>query len=64
MSDPINSNQASRQIYESSTISAPQQQGISLEDMQKAIQNTLTQQKTEYQSLLEKQKNEFQIQLA
>jgi len=27
---------------------APQQQGISLENMQKAIQNALTQQKTEY----------------
>ena len=43
---------------------APQQQGISLEDMQKAIQNALAQQKTEYQSLLEKQKNEFQVQMA
>ena len=32
--------------------------------MQKAIQNTLAQQKTEYQSLLEKQKNEFQVQMA
>jgi hypothetical protein len=41
-----------------------QQQGISLEDMQKAIQNALAQQKTEYQSLLEKQKNEFQVQMA
>ena len=42
---------------------ASQQQGISLEDMQKAIQNALAQQKTEYQSLLEKQKNEFQVQM-
>jgi len=32
--------------------------------MQKAIQNALAQQKTEYQSLLEKQKNEFQVQMA
>ena len=41
-----------------------QQQGISLEDMQKAIQNTLAQQKTEYQSLLKKQKSDFQSQMA
>src|SRR4051812_3761015 len=49
-----------------STISniVPQQQGISLEDMQKAIQNALAQQKTEYQSLLEKQKADFQSQMA
>jgi hypothetical protein len=64
MSDPINSNRASRQIYESSPVSAPQPQGISLEDMQKAIQNALAQQKTEYQSLLEKQKADFQSQMA
>ena len=32
--------------------------------MEKAIQNALAQQKTEYQSLLEKQKNEFQVQMA
>ncbi|PKK56437.1 hypothetical protein RhiirC2_721862 [Rhizophagus irregularis] len=32
--------------------------------MQKAIQNALVQQKTEYQSLFEKQKNEFQAQMA
>jgi hypothetical protein len=43
---------------------APQQQGISLEDMQKAIQNALSQQKTEYQSLLEKQRSDFQSQMA
>jgi len=42
----------------------PQQQEISLEDMQKAIQNALAQQKTEYQSLLEKQKSDFQSQMA
>jgi hypothetical protein len=41
-----------------------QQQGISLEDMQKEIQNAFAQQKTEYQSLLEKQKNEFQVRMA
>ncbi|PKK74069.1 hypothetical protein RhiirC2_775243 [Rhizophagus irregularis] len=46
--DPLVSHRASRQIYEPSPVSAPQQQGISLEDMQKAIQNALTQQKTEY----------------
>ncbi|GES92388.1 hypothetical protein GLOIN_2v1778046 [Rhizophagus clarus] len=45
-------------------ISDPLQQGISLEDMQKAIQNALAQQKTEYQSLLEKQKSDFQSQMA
>ncbi|CAG8614591.1 3420_t:CDS:2, partial [Gigaspora rosea] len=45
-------------------ILAPQQQGISLEDMQKAIQNALAQQKTEYQSLLEKQKADYQSQMA
>ncbi|KAF0424745.1 hypothetical protein F8M41_006439 [Gigaspora margarita] len=39
-------------------------QGISLEDMQKAIQNALAQQKTEYQSLLEKQKADYQSQMA
>ncbi|RIB04288.1 hypothetical protein C2G38_2222777 [Gigaspora rosea] len=33
---------------------APQQQGISLEDMQKAIQNALAQQKTENQALVKK----------
>jgi len=62
--DPLVSHRASRQIYEPSPVSASQQQGISLEDMQKAIQNALAQQKTEYQSLLEKQKNEFQVQMA
>ncbi|CAG8683005.1 7441_t:CDS:2 [Cetraspora pellucida] len=39
-------------------------QGISLEDMQKAIQNALAQQKTEYQSLLEKQKADYQSQMS
>ncbi|RIA79831.1 hypothetical protein C1645_839825, partial [Glomus cerebriforme] len=39
---------------------APQQQGITQEDMEKA----LVQQKTEYQSLMEKQKNEFKAQMA
>ncbi|CAG8726588.1 7695_t:CDS:2, partial [Gigaspora rosea] len=43
---------------------ASQQQGISLEDMQKAIQNALAQQKTEYQSLLKKQTTDFQSQMA
>src|SRR6266542_280647 len=64
ISDPLVSNQTSRQIYEALPVSALQQQGISLEDMQKVIQNALVQQKTEYQSLLEKQKNEFQVQMA
>src|SRR3954454_11812039 len=64
MSDPINSNRASQQIYEPSPVLVPQQHGISLEDMQKAIQNALAQQKTEYQSLLEKQKSDFQSQMA
>ncbi|CAB4418574.1 unnamed protein product [Rhizophagus irregularis] len=41
ISDPLVSNRASRQIYESSPVSTSQQQGISLEDMQKAIQNAL-----------------------
>ncbi|CAB4425305.1 unnamed protein product [Rhizophagus irregularis] len=39
---------------------ASQQHGISFEDMQKAIQNALAQQKTEYHLLLEKQKADFQ----
>ena len=64
ISDPLVSQRASREIYELSPVSAPQQQGISLEDMQKAIQNALAQQKTEYQSLLEKQKSDFQSQMA
>src|SRR5581483_6976512 len=64
ISDPLVSNRASRQIYESSPVLTSQQQGISLEDMQKAIQNALAQQKTEYQSLLEKQKSDFQSQMA
>src|SRR2546421_6595538 len=58
--DPLVSNRVSRQIYEPSPVSIPQQQGISLEDMQKV----LAQQKTEYQSLLEKQKANFQSQMA
>ncbi|CAG8549849.1 16030_t:CDS:2 [Cetraspora pellucida] len=62
--DLLVSQRASREIYEPLPVSAPQQQGISLEDMQKAIQNALAQQKTEYQSLLEKQKNDFQSQMA
>ncbi|CAG8819729.1 24923_t:CDS:1, partial [Gigaspora rosea] len=62
--DPLVSQRASREIYEPLPISAPQQQGISLEDMQKAIQNALAQEKTEYQSLLEKQKADFQSQMA
>ncbi|CAB5213232.1 unnamed protein product [Rhizophagus irregularis] len=61
--DPLVSNRASQEIYEPLPVSAPQQQGISLEDMQKAIQNALAQQKTEYQSLLEKQKADFQSQM-
>src|SRR3954469_20138329 len=61
--DSLVSNRTSRQIYEPSPVSAPQPQGISLEDMQKAIQNALAQQKTEYQSLLEKQKADFQSQM-
>ena len=48
ISDPLVSQRASQEIYELSPVSAPQQQRISLEDMQKAIQNTLAQQKTEY----------------
>ena len=64
ISDPLVSQRASQQIYEPSPVSASQQQGISLEDMQKAIQNALAQQKTEYQSLLEKQKADFQSQMA
>src|ERR1051325_4498083 len=64
ISDPLVSQRASREIYELSPVLAPQQQGISLEDMQKAIQNALVQQKTEYQSLLEKQKSDFQSQMA
>jgi hypothetical protein len=64
MPDPLVSQRASREIYEPSPVSASQQQGISLEDMQKAIQNALAQQKTEYQSLLEKQKSDFQSQMA
>ena len=54
ISDPLVSNRASRQIYEPSPVSASQQQGISLEDMQKAIQNALAQQKTENQALVKK----------
>ncbi|CAB5203800.1 unnamed protein product [Rhizophagus irregularis] len=42
-SDPLVSNQTSRQIYEPSPVSASQQHGISFEDMQKAIQNALAQ---------------------
>jgi hypothetical protein len=64
ISDSLVFNRASRQIYEPSPVSTPQPQGISLEDMQKAIQNALAQQKTEYQSLLEKQKADFQSQMA
>ncbi|CAB5211514.1 unnamed protein product [Rhizophagus irregularis] len=64
ISDLLVSNRASRQIYELPPVSASQQHGISLEDMQKAIQNALAQQKTEYQSLLEKQKADFQLQMA
>src|SRR5256885_1970774 len=41
ISDPLVSNQASQQIYEPSPVSAPQHQEISLENMQKAIQNAL-----------------------
>ncbi|PKK72304.1 hypothetical protein RhiirC2_826072 [Rhizophagus irregularis] len=42
---------------------APQQQGISLEDMQKIIQNALTQQKTKNQALVKKV-TELQTQMA
>ncbi|RIB02571.1 hypothetical protein C2G38_2149944 [Gigaspora rosea] len=62
--DLLVSQRASREIYEPLPVSAPQQQGISLEDMQKAIHNALAQQKTEYQSLLKKQKTDFQSQMA
>ena len=52
--DPLVSNRVSWQIYEPSPVSAPQQHGISLEDMEKAIQNALAQQKTENQALVKK----------
>ncbi|CAG8540833.1 12122_t:CDS:2, partial [Cetraspora pellucida] len=42
-----NANNTSREIYEPLPISAPQQQGISLEDMQKAIQNQAVAQKAQ-----------------
>ncbi|EXX67389.1 hypothetical protein RirG_114840 [Rhizophagus irregularis DAOM 197198w] len=61
--DPLVSNRASQEIYEPSPVSAPQQQGISLEDMQKAIQNALAQQKTENQALVKKV-TELQSQMA
>ena len=54
ISDPLVSQRAAQQIYEPSPVSALQQQGISLEDMQKAIQNALAQQKTENQALVKK----------
>src|SRR5437868_5701002 len=54
ISDPLVSQRASQQIYEPSPVSASQQQGISLEDMQKAIQNALAQQKTENQTFAKK----------
>src|SRR3989440_1545414 len=54
ISDPLVSQRASQQIYEPSPVSAPQQHEISLEDMQKAIQNALAQQKTENQALVKK----------
>ncbi|GBC23467.2 hypothetical protein GLOIN_2v1778046 [Rhizophagus irregularis DAOM 181602=DAOM 197198] len=53
-SDLLVSNRASRQIYEPSPVLALQQQEISLEDMQEAIQNALAQQKTENQTLVKK----------
>ena len=54
MADPLVSQRAFQQIYEPSHVLAFQQQGISLEDMQKAIQNALAQQKTENQALVKK----------
>ncbi|RGB34391.1 hypothetical protein C1646_760589 [Rhizophagus diaphanus] len=61
--NPLVSNRASQQIYEPLPVSALQQHGISLEDMQKAIQNVLTQQKTENQALVKKV-TELQSQMA
>ena len=46
ISDPLVSNRVSRQIYDSPPVSASQQQVISLEDMQKAIQNALADRKS------------------
>src|SRR6266496_1826645 len=60
--DPLVSNRVSQQIYEPSPVSASQQQGISLEDMKKAIQNALAQQKTENQALVKKV-TELQLQI-
>ncbi|GES84828.1 hypothetical protein GLOIN_2v1778046 [Rhizophagus clarus] len=51
ISDPLVSYQASRRIHEPLSVSASQQQGIFLEDMQKAIQSALVQQKTESSKL-------------
>jgi hypothetical protein len=48
------SQQASRQIYEPSPASALQQQGFSLADVQKVMQDVLAQQKTENQALVKK----------
>src|SRR6266542_5158923 len=52
--DPLVSNQASQEIYKPLPISASQQQGISLEDMQKAIQ-ALVKKVTELQSQMTQQ---------
>ncbi|CAG8475111.1 6840_t:CDS:2 [Cetraspora pellucida] len=63
--NPAGINYKSSILFFSTSYPASQQQRhtISLEDMQKAIQNTLVQQKTKYQSLLEKQKTDFQSQM-
>src|SRR2546429_5752646 len=61
--DPLVSNRVSQQIYKPLPVSASQQQGISLEDMEKTMQNALAQQKTENQALVKKV-TELQLQMA
>ncbi|CAG8617442.1 12818_t:CDS:2 [Acaulospora morrowiae] len=57
--DPL----VSQQIYDSLPVSTQQQQGISLEDMQKVFQNAVVQQKTEFQSVLEKHDAEHKAEI-
>ncbi|CAG8656161.1 10944_t:CDS:2, partial [Acaulospora colombiana] len=57
--DPL----VSQQIYDPLSVSTQKQQGISLEDMQKAFQNAVVQQKTEFQSVLEKRDAEHKAEI-
>ncbi|CAB4418762.1 unnamed protein product [Rhizophagus irregularis] len=63
MYDPLVSQRASQQIYEPSSVATTQQQGLSLADMQKILQDALAKQQAESRVEFEKMKADLQTQM-